>query len=418
MRSTCLRLAVLLAVFTACYAVTQSDRLRGMSQSHTVVSGSMAAAILGPHYRQECAECRFTLICGADTTDVRQNVVCPNCGESQSWKADILPQRGDAAWIDTNAPMRRWHVFAYHNDNGETRVKRLIGMPGEQITFKEGDVFANGNRLQKTASQFRHVRQLIHDDRFQPSSENSPQRWRAVPVSTTQWQRTSNGWSFAAAESGDKSVLRYHHFLAYESPLSSDTPQVIQDDCPYNANISRSLNTVDDVAVEADVTLAKETCLLWRFATRSGDVVVRVQGSGHLRLQHGSQHRSWVIYPGRGAKNLLVGICDRQAIWQWGEASGTMELRWRNERHASVTPVEVAASGGRARLTNLRLWRDVYYFRPAYLQRQQTLSRGSWFVLGDNVPVSVDGRHQQGGVRGKRFLGEVNIWPRESGPSK
>ncbi|MEO1970687.1 MAG: hypothetical protein ABGX07_03990, partial [Pirellulaceae bacterium] len=105
------------------------------------------------------------------------------------------------------------------------------------------------------------------------------------------------------------------------------------------------------------------------------------------------------------------------AIWQWGEASGTMELRWRNERHASVTPVEVAASGGKARLTNLRLWRDVYYFRPAYLQRQQTLSRGSWFVLGDNVPVSVDGRHQQGGVRGKRFLGEVNIWPRESGPS-
>lgn len=417
MRSICLvRLAVLLTVLAVAYAVTPRDRQQGMSQPHTVVSGSMAAAILGPHFRQPCGECQFPLICGVDTTDISQRVICPNCGKRQTWSPGLLPRRGDQAWLDTRAPLRRWRVFAYLNDDGLTEIKRLIGRPGERITFDEGDILIDGIRLQKTPPQFRDIRQLVHDDRFRSSSEIAPQRWRPEQVSAKNWQRTSNGWFFSGTAADDQSALRYHHYLTYESPLSRETPQLIQDDYPYNANISRPLHFVDDVMVEMDVTLSKATSLTWKFSTRAGDVMIEVDGSGRVNVRHGSQQQSWAIHLHRGAENLLVGICDRRVMWQWGGQWKTMELQWSNRREASVTPIDVTASGGPGTLTNLRVWRDVYYFRPPYLRQHQTLSRGQWFMLGDNVPVSVDGRHHKGGVEAVRFVGEVNIWPRSKRP--
>jgi len=67
------------------------------------------------------------------------------------------------------------------------------------------------------------------------------------------------------------------------------------------------------------------------------------------------------------------------------------------ERSSPLTPVRsplrLNASGIDCAVDNLKLYRDVYYTsRPDATRREFSLGPGSFFVLGDNSPVSVDSR--------------------------
>jgi type IV secretory pathway protease TraF len=56
----------------------------------------------------------------------------------------------------------------------------------------------------------------------------------------------------------------------------------------------------------------------------------------------------------------------------------------------------------------------VYYFGPGgalYWQAPQSIEAAQWFVLGDNVPVSVDSRLWSA-IDERDILGPVRPWPR------
>ena len=401
------------------------DRLRGWLQPDLVVSGSMAPALLGPHYRQACEQCKFSMVSGADLTDVNQDFVCQNCGRRQAWRPGISPKPGTRTWIDTRAPHRRWQVYAYRNANDDLEIKRLVGLPGERITFAEGDVLANGKRLQKNVRQLRQVAIVVHEsgggtEGFGSGAMTTPtnlHRWHSGPSDDQRigWSPIPRGWAYRGdRDEAESTALTYHHFLSYESPWPRDTPAAIQDDHGYNANLSRRLHAVDDVGIECDLELAPSARLECVLATRAGDVFVEVVRRGPLgsriSIRHENESRSWRIYSEHGPKRLLLGICDRRVLWAYGGDSGAMSVNWTPHRKWLSEPLRLRARGRSAVLMNLRIWRDVYYYRPAHVSPSQRLSAAHWLFLGDNVPVSIDGRFVPEGILGRRILGQVNVW--------
>ncbi len=43
-------------------------------------------------------------------------------------------------------PIERWEIIAFHADSGRESIKRLVGLPGETIEVRGGDLYINGSR--------------------------------------------------------------------------------------------------------------------------------------------------------------------------------------------------------------------------------------------------------------------------------
>ena len=94
------------------------------------------------------------------TLYVRQHQVEPFRIPSSSMEPSV--RAGDMIWADKryNCPgcQQGVHrgdiaIFAYPNDRSVRYIKRVIGLPGDQIQLKDGEVWVNGQSLQASGSQ-------------------------------------------------------------------------------------------------------------------------------------------------------------------------------------------------------------------------------------------------------------------------
>ena len=66
-------------------------------------------------------------------------------------------------------------MFHFPGEPTQAYVKRVVGLPGESIRIKGGDIFVDGKIIRKTLPEIRAMRILIHDSRFHaaPPSRDS-----------------------------------------------------------------------------------------------------------------------------------------------------------------------------------------------------------------------------------------------------
>lgn len=425
----------LVVVLTLVVGWQQRDRWRGQLRPDLIVSGSMAPALRGPHYIQRCVDCGDSIVAGVEFTDVSQPVVCGNCGFRQAWDRQVVVRPGDRAWIDTGAALRRWDTYAYLNDVGTWEVKRLIGRPGERVTIVSGDLFVDGRRLKKSPTDLRKVMIVVHRERSgdhdrQHHSATNRHRWVGEPRDRSPWEPTERGWRVStvgakymapcgtgAAEQGEGALV-YHHFRGYESPLPRNAATVVQDDYRYNAGLSRPLRDVHDYGVacrldwEGDARLVVECVGTWGV----GKLCLRRRASGRcdVRVSHGDRFLQKAVFAADSGP-LLFGRCDGRLVWEVDGTAGALELDPRlldsARRDAAQRPFRARAAGS-IELSNLIVWRDVHYYLPPGTHLPKRLGRNHWLLLGDNTPVSLDGRYSERGVAEAAVLGRVNIWPR------
>jgi len=68
-------------------------------------------------------------------------------------------EHGEALWIDRTAFQwrlpRRWEVIVARNptDGTELCVKRIVGLPGETVSFRGGQLFIDGETVSQTPKQ-------------------------------------------------------------------------------------------------------------------------------------------------------------------------------------------------------------------------------------------------------------------------
>ena len=130
-----------------------------------VVSGSMGQAIPGPHYALQCYDCKIPLIVDAGTVGDENLPICFNCGAPNSLE-DISAQVTPVGYRDMEEGfLTRWRrvVFDYQDSR---YIKRIVGLPGEQIAIEDGELFVDGELYQKDLQEFDQLSSLVFDSRF------------------------------------------------------------------------------------------------------------------------------------------------------------------------------------------------------------------------------------------------------------
>ncbi len=207
-----------------------------------VSTGSMAPHLLGYHQQVECPSCHFAFAVGsafdesvakfqqlisppavfaqesnasnggstADDTPINAEVsqkqeteistnaktrakrtaVCPNCGQQGIDITNVPINQGDQILIHKDAYQfvapKRWNMVVFRNPQklSEAYVKRVVGLSGETIKVRNGNVIIDGEIARKNLEQQRALRINVFDFAYDPV--NDPwwePRWTTTPGS-------------------------------------------------------------------------------------------------------------------------------------------------------------------------------------------------------------------------------------------
>jgi signal peptidase I len=406
------------------------------------ISGpSMAPTLVGEHYRLICQDCSAVNRYDAAAPPRDERVVCWNCGAVNRHIDDGPWLDGRRVWIDRwaytcRAPLR-WDIVAFPavDDDSRLAVKRIVGLPGEQIEFRQGDLVVDGRIVRKSLSQLRHLAVLVHDNDHQPPPESSlPPRWQS--------QSTTNGWRalgtrFVFEPSAlDRALfqwLSYHHWPGYAGTGARTQPSPILDNDSYNQQLSRRLNPATDLLLACRITTPG--CggrLALELAEPAGcyRVELRFDRRELALLQNSRELMCRPLPKFPFARGMLVELawCDEQLLFgidghelirriivedaaggrDAAEGSGDTAVGPRDTRPR----LRVGAAGLTVTLDRLQVFRDIYYLPSESPVISATMSWNTGsdqvFVAGDNVPVSQDSRQwQHSGVPIELLLGRV-----------
>jgi signal peptidase I len=158
---------------SVCFVLTVIMLRSFVLEGYLISTGSMAPGLLGFHRRITCPECQFDFAFGVsfddsvsngpavitDPTGSQRYATCPNCGRNEIDVAAVPNSHGDQLLVqkhvyDLRTP-KRWETVVFRNpaSPGEAYVKRVVGLPGEQIQVINGNVWINGEIARKNFDQ-------------------------------------------------------------------------------------------------------------------------------------------------------------------------------------------------------------------------------------------------------------------------
>jgi len=307
-------------------------------------------------------------------------------------------QSGDRLWIDRTAmlwrPPQRWEVVVARNpvDAIELCIKRIVGLPGERVALRDGNVLVDGAVVVKTFAEQLALRQRVQREVLPPMGA-SDQRWQSG--TTTHWRFNGRVWQHSAHLNKTLDWLRYEHPRA----------EPITDDVVTNVGLTRRLNLVDEFMLSAEVRVQGEGVLCLALDDGSTTVQVNLRlPESELVVVEGERGRFVERISALSRERLVRGKVriefsnfDQQLLLA---IDGHVELRrrWPQAKAAGTArPVSIGAQGLDVEIGSLTLYRDVYHSShavgaPPPRAAQWPLGPDEYFLLGDNAPVSLDSR--------------------------
>ena len=247
-----------------------------VAEAFVIPTGSMAPTLMGQHKDVGCPECGYWYQAGASIeiddeasdqrtleaghSPMRSAVIattCPLCRHTQSLDlagdANAATFSGDRILVskfvyDFTSP-QRWDVivFKYPFNAKQNFIKRLVGLPNEQVLIRQGDVFvkspadADYSIARKPDHKLKAMLQLVDDSQHIAGRLREigwPLRWQAWSAGTGKseltWTSPDEGHTYETAGLADQDVwLRYHHILAsdfdWETIEKGRTPAMVAD---------------------------------------------------------------------------------------------------------------------------------------------------------------------------------------------
>ena len=240
------------------------------AEAFVIPTGSMAPTLFGRHKEAICEMCHFHFEFGAsdeidDSTGYFnparriRTAICPNCRFENSVK-DLAVFKGDRILV-TKFPYefgdpQRWDVpvFKYPEHPTTNYIKRMVGLPGETIAIRRGDVHRiekdrTWTTLRKPPNRQKVLQLPVYDNNHPETllhESGWPKRWVAVAKTGEEaglaqrqeldlgpvagWSEDASGWedetethSFRL-DAGKDSLkwIRYRHIV----PTTSDWEEV------------------------------------------------------------------------------------------------------------------------------------------------------------------------------------------------
>ncbi len=404
-------------------------------EAFVIPTGSMAPRLMGQHWQFDCPACGYHYAYGIpqvpgermpDISTALQDptgapATCPNCGYQYNFGREWA-HGGDRVLVLKYLYRFRepnpWDVVVFRNpqDNQENYIKRLIGLPGQQIQIIHGDIFFRQGRdfnqdgiidqkdfddqrveeelpwkiLRKPAKTQQAMWQVIFDNDYQPSLsiyDAGPRQSWASP-----WHEQGGGNAWQAGDG-----RRIFSFTGSPEPRELRFASERHRFYPIYA-----YNRAGSSQYDAEKDINSDLKLSFLFVPRSADARIGLHLSSfehHFRAWV-SADGSWVVEHGTAAgagevrwdktpwgfdqtRPLEIGQdvdvslihVDRSVqLWVGGrKAFQTTDAQYparaeeiiRAVRAGVPTPVvAILASGGKCDLWHVQLLRDVYYTCP------------------------------------------------------
>jgi signal peptidase I len=416
-------------------------------EPYEVPTGSMAPALAGNHRAVDCPRCGYHVLIGrhrADKGDGRcsprlyQYAVCPNCGYPHLDANHVPESAGDHLLVNKHVfalrRPRRWEMIVFRLF-GKAFIKRLIGLPGEWLEIRDGDVYVNHQLARKTIVEFKAVRVPVFDNNYQPRPEGWRQRWEVVSPGSGSQPLVGTELRLDAEHACPEYLLcTYRHYLLDEYKC-----QPILDEYGYNGGDPAPAEAVHDFMLECDLEVVEGEGAVMFGLTDGHDhvlaelpVTVNATGSADsgIRLRQMPTPEgtavsfrpdvSQIVAAARGARlqtgcryHVELAFVDRRATLTIDGVApfDPVDLAAVQGRPGVIRPVVLGAKGVKAVVRNFRLFRDLHYTpagRNAVRGKGVLLGAGQYFVLGDNSPNSEDSRFwpNQGAVPAQDLLGK------------
>jgi hypothetical protein len=417
----CTALALLLVPLALRLALIQ-----GWWSTVRIAGGSMAEALYGPHLPVACQECGFRFRCGLEYPPAQDLAVCPNCGNRDNPVDTTRIVPGQRVYIDRWPQLAHrvgtWQAVAFREPSGagELTVKRTVATGPGRVAIQDGDVYLNGRIQQKNLAQLRELRVLVHDDHFRSPLAN---RWQPAQ-STSRWKPCSTGYATDPPSEPAPSPdwLHYVQWTCWpnSSPAVHRTEQVpIFDHDPYNQSLSRgNLHPVPDILLACQLQVDRGATCVLRVTSRADEFAWEFHPEkSACQLRWNRSLVAQAAYAGNAASVAVeMAVCDHRLLAAIG-GSLVFEFDYRPSSGPSADDqprLSVGAAGGSVRLESPQVYRDVYYLGPGgatLWEAPQAVAASQWFVLGDNVPVSLDSR-LWAAIEADTILGTVRPWSR------
>ncbi|MEY4181348.1 MAG: hypothetical protein RLY70_4923 [Planctomycetota bacterium] len=444
-----------------------------VGEAFVIPTGSMAPTLQGNHKDVVCPKCKFGYQANASVENddhwsqgrlAVAATTCPLCRYAQRIDVEKDPNHtsfaGDRILVnkfsyDFGDP-RRWDVivFKYPNNAKQNYIKRLVGLPGEAIKVRHGDVLIRkpGEQSFKIARKPPHklvaMLQVVDDNgflseelakggwpsRWQPGLGDGASGWRKVVEDTEPIVLKSTGISEDAAtppglirvaDGVDEAWIRYRHLHplggdwqdietsgTLEPPSAGpETGRLITDFYAYNAFTTKRQLEPNERGAEGNMDLIPETGALgshWvgDLALEAEVAVDGANGELVLELVESGEHYQCRVDVATGQARLVVVGNARPFVDNEG-------------RPASKPPTaQTSIRSGRKhqlRFSNiddeLRLWVDgtvIEFDGPTtYESPTERPPRWSPQDLGDLAPAGIGVRGVNAQVHHLRILRDV-----------
>ncbi|HWB13243.1 MAG TPA: S26 family signal peptidase [Pirellulales bacterium] len=389
-----------------------------------VVSGaSMAETLLGQHRQLTCGNCGREFRCADDEPIMfGKRAVCPNCGDTEQRLDKALAAAGDAVVVDRSAfelrSPERWELAAFRAPGRPTQiyVKRIVGLPGEAIELRHGDVYADGKIQRKTLKTLRSLAVAVHEAAY--DSPAIEPRWQPDEPQSG-WRRNgSRFWRPATAASQEGAPidwLTYHHRERQPAGGTAEG-RPVADDCGYNQlwPVAAS-HLVRDLLVRCRMRCSPRGRVLWLLTDgRSQFLVTLDRGRRTVTVSQDGRQIDQRDMPADSASDDILcelAVCDEQVLvgLNGREVAAVPYDPPDAGFHPTSRPVAVGSQGDEIEVWDVALLRDVYYVGSAGRGNaaQDRLAADEYFMLGDNSPRSGDSREwSRPGVPSYHLIGK------------
>jgi signal peptidase I len=410
------------------------------AEAFVIPTGSMAPTLMGRHKEVTCPQCAFVYavnaseevegLAGGNPHNRRvYSGICPNCrfqarvDAGPSFKGDrilVMKFPYDLPFLPGSSPPQRWDVvvFRYPEEPEVSYIKRLVGLPGEELYVYFGDIYirppgSQAYRLARKPLEHQQAMQMIvYDDTHRADAfRKRPEwrRWTAAPGRAGWTEVDSESalghFKFTSAPGADPdqkpwAELRYRHLVPdpeqWDAIITGrDLPRppratLITDFYSYNTNLSAESASladypradpegawlqpewVGDLSVAARVEVREPRGAI-RFELIEGGVAnhcVIDLATGKVTLSHdgrviGEQTcaiRSAGTYDVTFANvdDRLSLIVDGVSVFGDGVTYETLE-KHPAPTVADLSPVAIAVQGAAVEVSDLVLRRDIYY---------------------------------------------------------
>ncbi len=288
----------------------------------------------------------------------------------------------------------RWEVviFKYPLNRAQNFVKRLVGMPGEQLRIQHGDVWTRTN----DSENWRIPRRPANVQRT---------HWKAIdvgaPAGGASWKSGAGGSAAIDGQNVSASAPARVEFCAHGSGSILDTythgyPAGMRAKLQsMPAHRSSNRHPVGDLRVSGKLNCQGDSALA--IVLREGQRSYRFElGGGKARIEiewapnEGFEPRSieTALALPRNVAFAVENLDDVLAL----EIDGQVLLSLPGEPAANQnSAVALSFERGEAQLEDLQVYRDVYY-TPGGWSDSWTIPPGHHFMLGDNTQDSSDSR--------------------------